>query len=154
MLQGLSITLIRMTVECLGCGKTDDAAVDEWKATYSNLRTTAVQIHARTPQEPLLFWVFVHIDLRLWGCAYQRLSDPVVKYFEGFELNEDQVEMVREMGDYFMLMPRSKMNYDEDLDAIVNHTSWKISLACTPFDDHAGPLFSGPCAGVGSMELL
>ena len=62
--------------------------------------------------------------------------------------------MVREMGDYFMLMPRSKMNYDKDLDAIVNHTSWKIPLACTPFDDHAGLLFSGPCAGVGSMELL
>ena len=61
----------------------------------SNLRTTAVQIHARTPQEPLLFWVFVQIDLRLWGCAYQRLSDPFVKYFEGFELNEEQVDMVR-----------------------------------------------------------
>jgi hypothetical protein len=117
MSQGLakrSKVILRMTVECLGHGRTDHAAIDERRSTYSNLRTTAVWVHERTPHEPLLFWSFVRIDRRLWGCECPRLSDAFVSGLGWVQSITDQLEMAQEIGDYLMLLPRSKLIDDEN----------------------------------------
>jgi hypothetical protein len=143
MLHGMPIVVIRMVLWFSGYGRMDYVSIDEWRPIYSNLRTTTRQMNRGIPHEALLFWALEQIERQLSGCPYEKLSDAfkvLTRMWIGSAA--DQRKSVGEIGDLLMRMPQTKMRYDGDLLRIVNHMHWKILVYSTPFQDHAGLLFS------------
>jgi hypothetical protein len=141
----LSTSIMEMTLQYLGYGRTDDVSIDAWRYTYSKLRATNSELIARVPKEALLFWSFVRIDRELWGCDYLRLSHAFENRFDLFQSTIDKVDLMERIGDCLMFLPQSKIIYDESLDYVLNHTAGMTSLNSSPYDVYAGLQFS--CVG-------